>query len=140
MLSPYSEAQLLGRFCNFLMKSPNFGTPYCTVYTRKTAHKIYIHYSIKKCLIKNLPVIISRETFGCDCRYLDRQPKDMYSVSIHTGIFWDMPWNLDRYISCIYVAKPIDMYLVYGKSRYASSFIKIYIRIHHTRYIAAWIP
>ena len=28
MLSPYSEAQLLGRFFNFLMKSPNFGTPY----------------------------------------------------------------------------------------------------------------
>ena len=33
MLSPYSEAQLLGRFCNFLMKSPNFGTPYCILYT-----------------------------------------------------------------------------------------------------------
>ena len=33
MLSPYSEAQLLGRFCNFLKKSPNFGTPYCTVYS-----------------------------------------------------------------------------------------------------------
>ena len=32
MLSPYREAQLLGRFCNFLRKSPNFGTPYYTVY------------------------------------------------------------------------------------------------------------
>ena len=32
MLSPYSEAQLFGRFCNFLMKSPNFGTPYFTRY------------------------------------------------------------------------------------------------------------
>ena len=31
MLSPYSKAQLLGRFCNFLMKSPNFGTPYSIV-------------------------------------------------------------------------------------------------------------
>ena len=28
MLSPDSEAQLLGRFCNFLIKLPNFGTPY----------------------------------------------------------------------------------------------------------------
>ena len=38
MPSPYSEAQLLGRFCNFLMKSPNFGTPYYTVYT--------LHYTL----------------------------------------------------------------------------------------------
>ena len=38
MLSPYSEAQLLGRFCNFLMKSPNFGTPYCA--------PLYILYNI----------------------------------------------------------------------------------------------
>ena len=32
ILSPYSKAQLLGRFCNFLVKSPNFGTPYYTYY------------------------------------------------------------------------------------------------------------
>ena len=40
MLSPYSKAQLLGRFCYFLMKSPNFGTPYCKVYIHCTIYAI----------------------------------------------------------------------------------------------------
>ena len=52
MLSPYSEAQLLGRFCNFLMKSPNFGTPYYTQYTRI----YYIVYSVY--CIRNIQCVL----------------------------------------------------------------------------------
>ena len=69
MLSPYSEAQFLGRICNFLMKSPNFGTPYCIVYS--VYYTVYsIHYSVilqtkdgitsvysVKCIVHNINTI-----------------------------------------------------------------------------------